>query len=93
MAPITTTTTEAIVKITSNAVSVILLHRFLLSQSRFITANTSTSQRNMLMKSGKFNMNAEGSFTPTPSASTLEIPLQMTRMANQNNATISAQNM
>ena len=46
----------------------------------------------MLMKSGKFNMNAEGSFAPTASARTLEIPLQMTRIANQNKATAIAQN-
>ena len=37
-------------------------------------------------------MNAVGAFLPAASESTLEIPLQITRIANQNNATISAQN-
>ena len=44
------------------------------------------------MKSGKFNINAEGSFAPMASASTLEIPLQIARIANQNNATANDQN-
>ena len=37
-------------------------------------------------------MKAVGAFLPAASESTLEIPLQITRIANQNNATISAQN-
>jgi hypothetical protein len=45
----------------------------------------------MDIKRGRLSIKAEGSFSPTASDTTFEIPLQITLIANQNSAIMSAQ--